>query len=85
MWDIPEQEGQDMAGTIFPLIEQKRADLGTSKVRMADKLGISVQALDNKMTGKSEFTGSEIRTLAIWWNTSADYLMSEAVEPSKSN
>ncbi len=68
-----------MAGIIYPNIEKRRADLGTSKVRMAEKLGLSIQALDNKMTGKSEFNAREVRTLSKWWNVSADELLSEAV------
>ena len=68
-----------MAGIIYPNIEKRRADLGTSKVRMAEKLGLSIQTLDNKMTGKSEFNAREVRTLAKWWNVSADSLIGEAV------
>lgn len=69
-----------MAGIIYPKVEERRADLGTSRVRMAEKLGISETALANKMNGTSEFTAREIRTLALWWNVSADSLLSEAVE-----
>lgn len=69
-----------MAGIIYPKVEERRADLGTSRVRMAEKLGISETALANKMNGTSEFTAREIRTLAQWWNVSADSLIGEAVE-----
>ena len=72
-----------MAGIIYPKVEERRADLGTSRVRMAEKLGISETALANKMNGTSEFTAREIRTLAKWWNVSADSLISEAVEAAK--
>lgn len=69
-----------MAGIIYPGIESRRADLGVSKVRMAEKLGISGQALANKMDGTSEFTAREVRTLAIWWNVTADSLLADAIE-----
>jgi len=68
-----------MAKPIFPHIEEKRADLGTPKAHMARKLGISEQALTNKMDGTSEFSAKEIMTLATWWNVSADYLMADAI------
>lgn len=70
-----------MAKTIFPGVEEKRADLGTPKAHMARKLGISEQALANKMDGTSEFSANEILTLAKWWNVSADQLMSGAFIP----
>lgn len=68
-----------MAKTIFPCVEEKRADLGTPKAHMARKLGISEQALTNKMDGTSEFSAQEILTLAKWWNVSADQLMANAI------
>ncbi len=70
-----------MAGIIYPKVEERRADLGTSRVRMAEKLGISETALANKMNGTSEFTAREIRTLAMWWNVTTDSLMCEVIEP----
>jgi hypothetical protein len=69
-----------MAGIIYPGIERRRAELGTPKAFMARKLGISEQALANKMDGTSEFSAREVRTLALWWNVSADSLIGEAVE-----
>ena len=71
-----------MAKTIFPNVENKRADLGTPKAHMARKLGISEQALTNKMDGTSEFSAQEILTLANWWNVSADQLMANAIPPT---
>lgn len=68
-----------MAGIIYPGIEKRRADLGTPKSLMAEKLGISIQALANKMDGTSEFSAREVRTLALWWNVSADSLIAEAI------
>ena len=70
-----------MAKTIFPGVEDKRADLGTPKAYMARKLGISEQALTNKMNGTSEFSAKEILTLSEWWNVSADQLMAGAFVP----
>jgi len=68
-----------MSKTIFPHVEDKRADLGTPKAHMARKLGISETALTNKMDGTSEFSANEILILANWWNVSADYLMADAI------
>ena len=68
-----------MAGIIYPEIEKRRADLGTPKVLMAKKLGISETALANKMDGTSEFTAREVRTLAKWWNVSSDSLLAEVI------
>ena len=69
-----------MAGIIYPNIEKRRDDLGTTKARMAEKLGISETTLANKMNGTSEFTAREVRTLSQWWNVSSDSLLSEAIE-----
>jgi len=68
-----------MAGVVFPNIEARREDLGVSKVRMAEKLGIALQTLDNKLNGVSGFTAAEIRTLSSWWGVSADELLKEEV------
>lgn len=68
-----------MAGIIYPGIEKRRAELGTPKAFMARKLGISETTLTNKMDGTSEFTAREVRTLALWWNVSADSLIAEAI------
>lgn len=68
-----------MAGIIYPKVEEKRKDLGVSKERMREKLEISYTALDNKLDGTSEFSAREIRTLSLWWNVSADELLSEAI------
>ena len=73
-----------MAGIIYPNIEKRRADLGVTKQRMGEKLGISQQALANKMDGTSEFSAREVRTLSLWWGTSADELLAEAVVTEKS-
>lgn len=68
-----------MAGIIYPNIEARRADLGVPKAHMAKKLGIAEQTLANKMDGTSEFTAREVRTLAKWWNVSADSLLAEVI------
>lgn len=64
-----------MAGIVYPNIEARRVDLGVPKVRMAEKLGIALQTLDNKLDGTSGFTASEVRLLSEWWGTSADELL----------
>lgn len=64
-----------MPGICYPRIEQRRSELGTTKTRMAEKLGITVQCLNRKLKGTNEFTANEIKELAVWWSTSADWLM----------
>ncbi len=68
-----------MAGIIYPNIERQRVDYGTTKTRMAEKLGISESALSNKFDGTSEFTAREVMMLAQWWNVSSDSLLEGAV------
>lgn len=64
-----------MAGTIYPHIEERRQELGTPKNLMASRLGISYDALRNKLDGKSEFTAGELKKIALWWGVSVDYLI----------
>ena len=66
-----------MAGVMYPNIEKRRADLGVSKVKMAERLGLSIRGLEKKLTGESEFTAREVRELALWWGNSADELMAD--------
>ncbi len=53
----------------YPAIEERRADLGVPKQKMAKYLDISASALDNKLAGRSEFQFSEIKKLSEWWGT----------------
>lgn len=69
-----------MAGIIYPAIEKTRENLGSPKALMAEKLGISQTALYNKLSGASEFTAREIRTLSEWWGVSSDVLLDEEIE-----
>ena len=68
-----------MAGVVFPRIADKMADLGSPAVRVAEKLGIRVQTLTNKLCGISGFTADEVKTLAEWWGCSTDDLLCERV------
>lgn len=45
---------------------------GYTQARVAEKLGISITALNNKINNKSEFTASEIATLAEMLHLSRD-------------
>ena len=72
-----------MSKIIYPDIETKRADLGVTKKRMAEKLGIATTTLDNKMDGTSEFTAREVRELALWWGVTIDSLITNAIEAEK--
>lgn len=66
-----------MAGIIYPNIEKQRQHFGTTKVHMAKALGISENALANKMNGTSEFTAREVRELSLLWNIPSDELLAE--------
>lgn len=69
-----------MAGIVFPRIEERREDLGVTKVRMAEVLGITPRALDKKLNGESEFTAKEIRTISRWWGEATDSLLEKMEE-----
>lgn len=64
-----------MAGTVSQRIEDRRADLGVTCTRMAEKLGTSPSSVSRRLAGKSEFTAEDIKTLAEWWGVSADELL----------
>lgn len=59
----------------FPNIDSRRAELGVTKVHMAEQLGISYQALVNKLDGTSEFNSTELRKIHEMWGDSIDDLL----------
>ena len=71
-----------MAGIVYPNIEAKREDLGVSKIRVAQKLGITQKTLDNKLSGVSGFTAREVRELSMWWGVSMDKLLEKEEAPA---
>lgn len=46
---------------------------------MADKLNLSWDGLNNKLTGRSEFDLEEVATIADWWGVSIDDLIGREV------
>lgn len=48
---------------------------GIRKSAVAERLGLSLQGLRNKLIGKSDFKASEIRTLSEWWGVPSDKLL----------
>lgn len=60
-------------------IDETRNKLGVTKAAMADKLGLSWDGLNNKLTGKSEFDLDEVATIADWWGVAIDDLIGRKV------
>lgn len=66
----------------YPVVEERMKDLCIPKAKVAERLGISVQTLDNKLTGKTEFQFTEIRALSDWWNVPIQDFASRVEEVS---
>lgn len=45
------------------LLEQKIKDSGKTKEHLAEILGMTTRSLNNKLNGRSQFTGNEMYTL----------------------
>jgi len=60
-------------------VDQFRARMGVTKTAMADRLGLSWDGLNNKLTGKSEFDLDEIIAVADWWGVPIDDLIGRTV------
>lgn len=56
-------------------IDEFRKDLGVTKQAVANRLGITWNAVDAKLTGRTEFNISEVSSLADWWGVSIDRLI----------
>lgn len=63
----------------YPAIEAKRVDMGVSKQAMADKLNLSWEGLNKKLSGNSEFTLAEVQVIADWWGMCIDELIGRSV------
>ncbi len=66
----------------YPVVEERMNDLCIPKTKVAERLGISVQTLDNKLAGKTEFQFTEIRRLSDWWNVPIQDFASHVEEVS---
>ena len=53
-------------------LQSKITDSGLKKTFIAEKLGLTYPGYQNKETGKTEFTGSEIATMRQLLNLSED-------------
>ena len=60
-------------------VDEFRERLGVTKQAMADRLGLSWDGLNNKLTGKYEFDLDEIVAVADWWGVSIDDLIGRTV------
>ena len=60
-------------------IDEFREHLGVTKQAMADRLGLSWDGLNNKLTGKYEFDLDEIVAIADWWGINIDDLIGRTV------
>lgn len=58
----------------YPAIEAKMRDLCIPKSKVAERLGVTTQTLMNKLSGRSEFSFTEVNELADWWNVSIESL-----------
>lgn len=63
----------------YQAIDAKRADMGVSKQAMADKLNLSWEGLNKKLSGNSEFTLAEVAVIADWWGVCIDELIGRNV------
>jgi len=61
--------------TTFRNIEAERARLGLTREQFAERLGMTRASYRNKVTGITDFTVSEIRTLVTMTGQTADYLL----------
>lgn len=72
-----------MAKTVcYPAIEARRSNLCVPKQKVAEYLGISLSALENKLKGRNEFKFSEIVALSEWWGTPIEQMAEGAYETS---
>lgn len=60
-------------------VDEFREHLGITKQAVADRLGLSWDGLNNKLTGKYEFDLDEIVSIADWWGVSIDDLIGRTV------
>lgn len=61
-------------------VDEFRERLGVTKQAMADRIGLSWDGLNNKLTGKYEFDLDEIVAIADWWGVSIDDLIGRTVQ-----
>jgi transcriptional regulator with XRE-family HTH domain len=55
----------------------------TSQRDLARLLGVTEQAVSNKMRGKARFSGEELVMMAVFFDVSLDYLTGISNYPSK--
>ena len=60
---------------MFPNIDAERARKGMSRIRLAQKLGVSYSTLKNWMKGATEIPSSKVVEMAELFNCTTDYLL----------
>ena len=63
----------------YPAIEAMREHLGVPKKAVAERLSLSWESTNKKLTGQVEFTITEAVALADWWDVSLDTLVGRTV------
>lgn len=63
----------------YPAIEARRVELGVTKRAVADRLGLSWEQASAKLSGKVEFSLTEVLELSDWWGLCADELVGRDV------
>lgn len=63
----------------YPRIDARREALGIPKQTFANKLGLSWESANKKLTGETEFSLTEVLIVADWWGLSLDELVGRTV------
>lgn len=60
-------------------VDAERERRGVTKQAVADRLGLSWEGANKKLTGQTEFSLSELVSLADWWGVCLDQLVARSV------
>lgn len=60
-------------------VDAERERRGVTKQAVADRLGLSWEGTNKKLTGQTEFSLSELVSLADWWGVCLDQLVARSV------
>lgn len=63
----------------YPAIEARRVELGATKQAVADRLGLSWEQANKKLSGEVEFSLTEVLELAVWWGLCLDELVGREI------
>lgn len=62
------------------VVDTERECRGVTKQAVADRLGLSWEGANKKLTGHTEFSLSELVSLADWWGVCLDQLVARSVQ-----